>query len=177
MSITVDVRYPIGRFQWAGSNTPTDRRRMIANLESIPDRFARAVEGLGPEQLNTPYREDGWTIKQVVHHVADSHMQMLGRVKMALTETNPTIKPYNEARWAELADSQETPVEVSLALLKALHTRFTILLRSLKEEDWAKKFNHPERGPMTLDMVLAMYNWHGEHHLAHINGAKQQHGW
>lgn len=150
---------------------------MIANLESIPDRFARAVEGLGPEQLNTPYREDGWTIKQVVHHVADSHMQMLGRVKMALTETNPTIKPYNEARWAELADSQETPVEVSLALLKALHTRFTILLRSLKEEDWAKKFNHPERGPMTLDMVLAMYNWHGEHHLAHINGAKQQHGW
>jgi uncharacterized damage-inducible protein DinB len=150
---------------------------MIANLEGIPDRYAQAIANLSIEQLNTPYRERGWTIKQVVHHVADSHMQAYARVKLALTEDTPTIKPYNEARWAELADSQETPVEVSLALLKALHTRFTSLLRSLKEEDWALRLNHPERGPMSLDMLLAMYNWHGEHHLAHINGAKQQHGW
>jgi uncharacterized damage-inducible protein DinB len=176
MSITADVRYPIGRFEWAGSNTPTDRRRMIANLESIPDRYAQAVAGLTPEQLNIAYREGGWTIKQVVHHVADSHMQAYARVKLALTENTPTIKPYNEARWAELADSHETSVEVSLALIRALHIRLTTLLRSLNEEDWAKQFNHPERGPMSLDMVLAMYNWHGEHHLAHINGAKQQHG-
>jgi len=150
---------------------------MIANLESIPDRYAQAVSGLTAEQLNTPYRDGGWTIKQVVHHVADSHMQAYGRVKLALTEKMPTIKPYSEALWADLPDSVETPVEVSLALFKALHTRFTTLLRSLKEEDWAKGFHHPERGPMSLDMVLALYTWHGEHHLAHINGAKQQHGY
>ncbi len=173
MPMTADVRYPIGRFEWAGANTPTDRRRMIANLESLPERYAQAVAGLTPEQLDSPYREGGWTIKQVVHHVADSHMQMFGRVKLALTEQNPTIKPYKEDLWADLADSKETPIEVSLALIKGLHARFVVLLRSLKEEDWAKGFHHPERGPMSLDMVLAMYTWHGEHHLAHINSAKQ----
>ena len=172
-----DLRYPVGRFQRPPSLEPKQRRAAIDTIAEAPTKLRAAVSGLSDTQLDTPYRPEGWTVRQVVHHVPDSHLNAYTRFKLALTEDTPTIKPYNEAAWAELADSKETPIEFSLVLIKGLHTRFVTLLRSLKEEDWAKGFYHPERGAaMSLDMVLAMYNWHSEHHLAHINGAKQQHG-
>lgn len=136
-----------------------------------------AVQGLSPQQLDTRYRPQGWTVRQVVHHVPDSHMNAYIRFKLALTEDAPTIKTYHEDLWAELADSRSTPVETSLTLLETLHERWVALLRSLKDEDWKRSFRHPELGPMPLDANLALYAWHGAHHTAHITTLRQRNGW
>jgi uncharacterized damage-inducible protein DinB len=173
-----DLRYPIGKFdRTRGPNTPEERKKHIESLADLPERLKQAVTGLTGKQLDAPYREGGWTVRQVVHHVADSHMNAYVRYKLALTEENPTIKPYKEAAWAELADSRVTPIDVSLALVDSLHARWVVLLRSLKTEDWERKLMHPEAGVMSLDLMLGMYAWHGAHHLAHISGLRQRNQW
>jgi uncharacterized damage-inducible protein DinB len=172
-----DPRYPIGKFSAPASVSEADRTAMIADIAAPPARLRAAIAGLSPEQLATPYREGGWTVRQLAHHVPDSHMNAYIRFKLALTEDEPTIKPYEEARWAELADTAETPVETSLALLEALHTRWVNLLRALKPADWSRKFRHPEMGPMTLEKTLALYSWHGKHHVAHITALRKSKGW
>lgn len=172
-----DPRYPIGRFTPDSSPTPDTRSRHIAEIAALPQRFRQAVAGLSPVQLDTPYRDGGWTVRQLIHHVPDSHMNAYIRCKLALTEDVPTIKPYDEAAWAKLADSSLTPVDVSLALLEAVHTRWVTLLRSLKEEQFKRKFNHPEMGPQTLDSALALYDWHSNHHLAHVTSLRERMKW
>jgi uncharacterized damage-inducible protein DinB len=136
-----------------------------------------AVKGLSEQQLDTPYREGGWSVRQVVHHVPDSHLNSYIRFKWALTEDEPTIKPYAEDRWARLADSKVTPIEVSLTLLDSLHRRWSDLLHSLRGEDWKRKLRHPEAGVLTLDKMLALYAWHGRHHVAHITSLREKMGW
>jgi DinB superfamily len=172
-----DPRFPIGKFNYDGPPTPDQRAQMIADIEQAPAALRAAVAGLSPQQLDTPYREDGWTVRQVTHHMPDSHMNAYVRFKLALTENDPTIKPYAEDRWAELADSQSTPVEVSLVMFDSLHTRWVQLLRSLKPKDWKRNFNHPERGPVSLEQNLAIYSWHGKHHVAHVTELRKRMGW
>jgi uncharacterized damage-inducible protein DinB len=172
-----DLQYPIGEFQWSGTASDDDRRRAIAAIAAAPAQLRAAVAGLTSKQLDTPYRPDGWTIRQVVHHVPDSHMNAYVRFKLALTEEQPTIKPYQEARWAELADTKATPVETSLALLESLHERWVMLLRSMSAEDFARTLNHPEMGVGTLDRTLALYAWHGAHHAAHVTSLRDRMGW
>jgi uncharacterized damage-inducible protein DinB len=172
-----DLRYPIGKFHYDGPLTEDQRQEALNNVAETPANLRRAVNGLSDAQLNTPYRPGGWTVRQVVHHVPDSHLNSYIRCKLALTEDAPTIKPYAEDRWAELADTNATPLEVSLTLLDSLHDRWMRLLRSLKPEDWARTFRHPEIGPMTLDKNLALYSWHGRHHVAHITGLREREGW
>lgn len=172
-----DLRYPIGNFQFNGQATESDRRHSIDIIESTPARMRAALKGLANKQLDTPYRPGGWTVRQVVHHVPDSHLNAYVRFKLALTEDVPTIKAYDEQLWAKLEDSKSTPIETSLTLLESLHARMTVLLRSLKAADFARKFNHPERGPMTVDSLLALYAWHGPHHVAHITELRKREGW
>jgi uncharacterized damage-inducible protein DinB len=173
-----DLSYPIGKFEWSGAATPEDRRRYIAAIATAPAKLRAAVAGLTPKQLDTPYRPGGWTVRQVVHHVPDSHMNAFIRFKLALTEDQPTIKPYDQQLWANLADTADTSVETSLALLDALHQRWVVLLRSLKLEDFSRVLIHPEHSaPMSLDMVLAHYAWHGAHHTAHITALRDRMGW
>jgi uncharacterized damage-inducible protein DinB len=172
-----DLRYPIGKFERPASLTSDQRRQHIDAIAEAPARFASAVAGLTPAQLDTPYRPGGWTVRQVAHHVPDSHMNAYVRFKLALTEDEPTIKTYEEARWAELADVKATPIETSLALLANLHTRWVLLLRSLTSAEWERKFRHPELGSMTLDQNLALYSWHGRHHAAHITSLRERNGW
>ena len=172
-----DLRYPIGPFVPDPSPTPQSRTLHIAQIAGIPERLRRTVAGLSKEQLDTPYREGGWTVRQVVHHVPDSHLNAYIRCKLALTENTPTIKPYNEDAWARLKDSELTPIEVSLALLEAVHLRWVTLLKSLKPEDFERKFNHPERGTQTIDELIALYDWHGNHHLTHITGLRDRMKW
>jgi uncharacterized damage-inducible protein DinB len=172
-----DLRYPIGKFQNEDSPTPENRRRYIEEIDVAPARLRAAVAGLQPEQLDTPYRPGGWTVRQVVHHVPDSHLNAYVRFKLALTEDEPTIKPYDEARWAELADTRTTPIETSLALLDSLHQRWGKLLRSLSPADLSRKLRHPELGVMTLDNMLAHYAWHGRHHVAHITSLRERNAW
>ncbi|MDE3109486.1 MAG: bacillithiol transferase BstA [Acidobacteriota bacterium] len=173
-----DLRYPIGKFHRpAAELTPGDRREFIDAIAQAPAQLSAAINVLSPTQLDTPYRPGGWTVRQVVHHLPDSHMNSYVRFKLALTEDEPTIKPYEEARWAELADSRDTPVEVSLALLENLHKRWVLLLRSLSPADWSRIFRHPELGPASLDHSLALYAWHGRHHVAHITALRERNGW
>jgi uncharacterized damage-inducible protein DinB len=172
-----DPRFPIGKFHFDATPTPDQRTQLIANIEQTPAALRAAVAGLSPQQLDTPYREGGWTVRQVAHHVPDSHMNAYVRFKLALTENVPTIKPYAEDRWAQLADTQSTPVEVSLTLLDSLHSRWVQLLRSLKPEDWKLNFNHPEAGVMSLEKSLALYSWHGQHHVAHVTELRKRMGW
>ena len=172
-----DLRYPIGTFQWSGEVSDEQLLTWIREIEDLPVHLRLAVKGLNTEQLDTPYRDEGWTIRQVVHHVADSHMNSYIRFKLALTEVQPTIKPYEEALWAELADSNTLPVETSLALLDALHYRWTTLLRSLKPVDFKRTFIHPVNGVLSLSYATGLYNWHGRHHLAHITTLKERLGW
>jgi len=171
-----DLRYPIGRFAPPASSLPGIRAAQIHTLQMLPGRLRAAVAGLNDAQLDTPYREDGWTVRQVVHHVADSHAMAYTRCKLALTEDWPTINPFNEAAWAELVDSR-LPVEVSLTLIEALHTRWTVLLESLTDNDLRKGYNHPERGKETLVKALAIYDWHSRHHTAHITSLRARQGW
>jgi hypothetical protein len=172
-----DARYPIGRFTPDENPTPVTRAKHIQEIASLPAQIVQAVTGLTTEHLDTPYREGGWTVRQLVHHMPDSHMNAYIRFKLALTENVPTIKPYDEAAWAKLKDSELTPIEVSLTLLDAVHTRWVTLLKSLKPEDFDRKFNHPEAGPQTLDRALALYGWHSRHHLAHITSLRERMKW
>ena len=172
-----NLRYPIGKFTHQGPLDEEGRRACIRSIEEAPTRFVAAVAGLTPGQLDTPYREGGWSVRQVVHHVADSHINAYCRFKLAMTEDNPTIKPYQEARWAETADAKTPDVGVSLALLESLHHRWVHLLRSLTPGDFGRKLMHPESGPMDLDRLLALYSWHGRHHEAHIVNLRKLQGW
>ncbi|HEX8361835.1 MAG TPA: putative metal-dependent hydrolase [Longimicrobium sp.] len=174
---TSDARYPIGKFRLEGEVTPARRLGWIASIAAMPARFHVAVDGLTPEQLDTPYREGGWTVRQLVHHLPDSHMNAYVRLKMALTEENPTVKTYDEALWATLRDSVTTPPEVSLALLEALHVRWVEVLRGVAEPQWRRTMQHPERGPMSLEQQLALYAWHGDHHVAHVTALRERMGW
>ena len=173
----VDVRYPIGKFSWSGSNTPDERSRFIDDIAATPQRMRSAVGGLSAAQLDTPYRDGGWTVRQVVHHVPDSHMNSYIRFKFALTEHEPTIKAYDEAKWAELIDARTAPIEPSLNLLEGLHHRWTLLLRSLSADDVKRKFHHPELGVVSIDQYIALYAWHGKHHVAHITSLRERKGW
>jgi len=174
-----DLRFPIGPFVFDqdAEVTPTQRGAWIEAIAIAPGRLREAVRGLSDARLDTPYRPSGWTVRQVVHHLPDSHLNAYLRLKLALTEDTPTIKPYDEARWAELPDSRESP-EVSLALLDALHQRWVALLRSLGPADFSRTFYHPEsKVRFTLDRQLAMYAWHGRHHVAHISSLRAREGW
>ena len=172
-----DLRYPIGKFTYNGPPTETERRRLIDDIERAPAAFRVAVEGLSTEQLDSPYRDGGWTIRQVAHHVPDSHMNAYVRFKLALTEEEPTIKPYAEDRWAELGDTRLTPPGVSLALLESLHDRWVRLLRWLSPPDWKRTFRHPELGVVSLEKNVALYSWHGRHHVAHITELRKRQAW
>ncbi len=173
-----DLRFPIGKFDWSeGSNTPAERKKLIDTVAEAPGLLTQAVTGLNGKQLDTPYRDGGWTVRQVTHHLADSHINSYVRFKLALTEENPTIRPYDEAAWAELADSRVTPIDVSLALFENLHARWVVLLRSMKAEEWERKVTHPEMGLMSLDLMLRLYAWHGAHHVAHISELRKRNQW
>lgn len=173
----MDVRYPIGTFTWSGSQTTTERSRRIDEIAATPGGMRKAVAGLSAAQLETPYRDGGWTVRQVVHHVPDSHMNSYIRFRLALTEDEPTIKPYDEAQWAELIDARTAPIEASLNLLEGLHERWTLLLRSLAPDDVKRRFQHPELGVVTIDQYIALYAWHGAHHIAHITALRERKGW
>ena len=174
---SMDSSYPIGRAPRAEAVDAAQISHYIAGLAALPENLRSAVDGLSTEQLDTPYREGGWTVRQVVHHVADSHMQAYGRMRLALTEDWPVIKPYNEKLWAELADARTLPVEVSLEILAPLHRRWTALLKSLADTDWERGYAHPERGRTTLLQAVAMYEWHSRHHVAHITELRKAKGW
>jgi hypothetical protein len=166
-----DPRYPIGEFSLGGEITPERRSGWIAELGEAPGALRALVQGMSDAQLDTPYRDGGWTVRQVVHHLPDSHLNAYVRFKLALTEDNPRIVPYQEARWAELADTRTTPVGVSLTLLDALHRRWVALLKGMAEADWGRTYFHPEHGKsFRLDAMLAQYAWHGQHHIAQIRG-------
>ncbi len=171
-----DPRYPIGKFKAPKANTPEVRAAHIETLRQLPERLRAAVVGLSDTQLDTPYRDEGWTVRQVVHHVADSHANSYVRFKLALTENWPTIKPYDEAAWARLPDSSQA-IEASLILIAGLHERLVALLESMSEDDFRRGFNHPERGRMTLAENLALYEWHSRHHTAHITNLRSRLGW
>jgi uncharacterized damage-inducible protein DinB len=174
----MDPRYPIGRFAWEKrALTGAEREVLIEQIAAAPARLREAVDGLGAEQLDTPYREGGWTVRQVAHHVPDSHINAYVRTKWLLTEPDPAIKVYEESEWAKLGDSRATPVAVSLDLLDALHLRWVALIRSLGEKDFARTLRHPQSGSMSLDHLLAMYAWHGRHHVAHITTLRERMGW
>ncbi|SRR3984957_9842382 len=172
-----DLRYPIGKFTYEGPLTEDRKSAFLDDIAKTPAKLRVAVKGLSQNQLDTPYRPGGWTVRQVVHHVPDSHLNSYTRFKLALTEEEPTIKPYAEDRWAELADTKATPLEVSLTLLDSLHDRWMRLLRSMTPEQWKRTFRHPELGPMTLEKTLALYAWHGRHHVAHITALREREGW
>jgi len=174
----MDARYPIGKFTLPQEVTPALRQQAISAIAEAPAKLRTAVKGLNEEQLNTPYREGGWTVRQVAHHVPDSHMNAYTRFKLALTEDLPLIKPYDEAKWAELGDVRTAPIEPSLALLENLHKRWVLLLRTLGPAEWSRKFRHPDHEkPLSLDDSLALYAWHGKHHLAHITSLREREGW
>ncbi len=172
-----DLRYPVGKFHYEGPLNEEQKRAFLDEVEQTPAKLRAAVASLSEKQLDTPYRPGGWTVRQVVHHMPDSHMNSYVRFKLALTEDEPTIKPYAEDRWAELADGQSTPIEVSLTLLETLHDRWIRLLRSLTPEEWKRTFRHPDLGPMTLEKTLALYAWHGRHHVSHITYLREREGW
>jgi uncharacterized damage-inducible protein DinB len=173
----LDPRFPIGKFHYEGSLSEQRKQAFLNDIAETPGKLRSAVKGLSDSQLDTPYRTDGWTVRQVVHHVPDSHVNAYVRFKLALTEDDPTIKPYAEDRWAELADTSATPVEVSLTLLDSLHDRWVRLLRSMTPEQWKRTFRHPEMGPMPLEKSLALYAWHGPHHVAHVTELRKRMSW
>lgn len=172
-----DLRFPIGKIAFDPDVTEEKRRVWIRQIADTPGAMRAAIAGLGAAQLDTPYRPGGWTVRQVLHHVPDSHLNAYVRFKLALTEDNPTIRPYNEAAWANVADTARTDPEVSLALLDALHTRWVVLLESMQPSDFARPLTHPENGPMTIDRLLQIYAWHGRHHVAHITELKKRENW
>ena len=177
MAVTdVDLKYPIGGFSAPETILAGDRTGAIATLAELPETLRNAIEGLNYSQLGTPYREGGWTLRQLVHHIADSHMNAFIRVRLALTENWPTVKLYNQAAWAGLHDSA-APVEWSLELVESLHARWVMLLQSLEEAQWSRGFNHPENGPMTVEFATLLYAWHSRHHVAHIAHLRGRERW
>jgi hypothetical protein len=174
---TSDLRYPVGKFNFPDVVRPEDRTKFVEQIAETPARMQAAVAGLADRQLDTPYRPGGWTVRQVVHHVPDSHLNSYVRFRWALTEDEPIIKAYYEDRWAELPDARTAPVELSLLLLDSLHRRWVALLGSLTESDWKRSFRHPELGPVTLEKNAALYAWHGRHHVAHITALRERMGW
>jgi len=172
-----DLRYPVGPFEPVSTLTPDQRRAAIDAIAEVPTRLRAAVANLTDAQLDTPYRPGGWTVRQLVHHIADSHMNALTRFKLALTEDAPTVKTYEEGLWAELADAKTPPIDSSLAIIDNLHKRWVILLRSLDPAQFERKFRHPQWGLSTVDFLLAQYAWHGKHHVAHITSLRERKGW
>lgn len=172
-----DLRYPIGKAQLEARLDDGRRREMIDQIEETPARLRAAVAGLSPGQLDTPYRPGGWTVRQVVHHVPDSHLNAYIRFKLALTEEEPAIKTYDQARWAELPDTRAVPVEVSLVLLETLHRRWVALLRALSPADFERTLHHPDHGVINLNQLLGIYAWHGRHHTAHVTALRERMGW
>lgn len=176
--MTTDLRFPVGKFVRPDSLSPDQRRAAIKTISELPAKLKAALSGLSEQQLDTPYRPDGWTVRQVVHHLADSHMNALVRLKLGLTEEMPTIKPYDEAKWAELEDGRSKLTDESVALLTGLHARWSFLLEHMKPDDFSRKINHPEwKQPMTLDTLTALYEWHSRHHVAHITELRRREGW
>jgi len=173
----MDLRYPIGQYQAKSSLTSVERAEAISQICETPKRMRDAVSGLSDAQLDTPYRPGGWTLRRLIHHVPESHMNAYVRLKLALTENEPTIKPYDENLWSQIPDAHETPIETSLWLLEALHRRWDVLLRSVPQADFARRFRHPEIGPVTVDNLVHHYAWHGRHHVAHITSLRQREGW
>jgi DinB family protein len=172
-----DPRYPIGKFTYDSPPDEAQRKRFIDDIEKTPAAVRAAIQGLSPQQIETPYRDGGWTVRQVVHHVPESHMNAYIRFKLALTEDAPTIKPYLEDRWATTEEVHSTPLEVSLAMLDSLHDRWVRLLRSLNPEQWKRNFHHSALGNVPLEKNLALYSWHGRHHVAHITELRKKMGW
>lgn len=176
-----DLRYPIGKFDWVPPQNEDEmakrRTHYIDVLAKLPENFRQAVAGLNPQQLDTPYRPEGWTVRQLVHHVPDSHANSYIRFKLALTEYEPTIKTYKEDMWAKLPDTANTPIDVSLQLLGALHSRWVTLLRAMDSSDFARTLRHPELGIFDLNRTLALYAWHSEHHTAHVTSLRKRMGW
>lgn len=172
-----DFQYPIGKFHLPERISDDDRRIFIGQIEEAPAKLRMAVAGLTEEQLDTPYREGGWTVRQVVHHLADSHLNAFIRFKLVMTEEQPAIKTYNQQLWANLADAKTAPVEPSLMLFGSLHKRFVVLLKSMSAADFAHTMNHPEQGIVNLDRYLSLYAWHGRHHVAHITSLRDRRGW
>ena len=176
-----DLRYPIGKFEWVPPanevEMATRRAHYIDVVAELPQKFNDAIAGLSPAQLDTPYRPEGWTVRQLAHHVPDSHANAFIRFKLALTEYEPTIKPYKEDLWAKLADVPNTPVEVSMQLLGALHTRWVALLRGMDSSDFARTLRHPEMGVLDLNRMLGLYAWHSAHHTAHVTSLRKRMGW
>jgi len=173
----MDPRYPVGTFEMPAQVTASRRQQAIDELAATPAKLRAAAKRLSDSQLDTPYREGGWTVRQVVHHVPDSHLNAYVRLKLALTEEKPTIKPYDQEAWANLADSKSTPIEVSLTLLSTVHDRWDRLWRSMKPEQFARVLVHPEHGERSVDWLLFLYEWHGRHHTAHITELRKQKGW
>lgn len=173
----MDLRYPVGPCEYPASVSPEARTEHIKELAALPGRLRVAVQGLNDEQLDTPYRPGGWTVRQVVHHFADSHMNAYVRFRLALTEPQPTIKPYDEKTWAELPDSRAAPIESSLRLLEGLHERWVMMFTALADSDFSRTLHHPEIGVVRLDTYLATYGWHCRHHVAHITSLRQRSGW
>ena len=172
-----DIRYPVGKWIREPQLDAAGCRRLIDQIAEAPAHLSAATKGLTDAQLDTPYRDGGWTPRQIVHHIADSHMNAYTRFKLGVTEHNPTIKPYDEKLWAETVDGRTAPLSLSLPLIDALHDRWVRFLRSLDDQAFARTINHPERGPMTLTDLLQLYAWHGRHHTAHITGLRQRMGW
>lgn len=174
---TTDLRYPVGKWTMKGPFTNAQRHEMIASIGATPANFRAAAAGLTEAQISTPYRPSGWTVRQVIHHVADSHMNAYIRFRLGITEAEPTVKPYDEKTWAELFDARTAPVEVSLGLIDGVHKRWVMLLETVREIDFNRNVRHPEHGTMSLDDLMALYEWHGRHHVAHITGLRQRNGW
>ena len=173
----MDPRFPIGKFSFPASITPQDREQWISDVAAAPAQLRAAIAGLDDRQLDTPYRDGGWTVRQVIHHVPESHMNAYIRFKLALTENEPVVKPYDEAAWAKLPDAGSTPIEVSLSLLDSLHDRWVRVLRHIDGAEWQRTFRHPEIGLVKLEGNLALYSWHGKHHIAHITSLRQRMNW
>jgi uncharacterized damage-inducible protein DinB len=171
-----DLRFPIGKFDSEIEITPDKKRDFIQTIADLPQNIRNVVEDLSDERLDTAYRPEGWTIRQLVHHVADSHLNALCRFKLALTEDFPTIRPYYEDRWAELADAK-LPIEDSLKIIEWVHSRWTAVLKAMSNADFQRKLNHPELGEWTLEKFLALYDWHSRHHTAHITSLREREGW
>jgi len=172
-----DIRYPIGRFEFYAPYNSDDRPVWLAQLAEAPANLRAAVAGLNDQQLDTPYREGGWTLRQVVHHLADAHVNWYIRPKLAVTEDQPTIKPYAEQLWAELPDARSSPIEPSLAMFEGVHARFVRFFGSLAPGDWSRKFMHPEWGALKVEDVLRAMAWHARHHTGHITGLRRRMGW
>jgi hypothetical protein len=177
MSPIADLRYPIGRFTPPDSIAAQDLQTAIDAIAALPAELRAAVKDLTDSQIDTPYRPDGWTVRQLVHHLADSHMNAFIRMRKAMTENEPEITAYDEKAWANLPDSRQEDIDVSLTLLDALHRRLTMMLRSMNEADWKRAFRHPERGLMRIDSNVLLYAWHGRHHVAHVTSLRQRERW